>query len=166
MNVTITPALLEEKHILEHLMQFYQYDFTEFDNADANEEGLYPYRYLPFYWTESNRHPFLIRVNGKLAGFVLVRLEIDGMIDPPRKVNQIAEFFIMKKYRGQGAGEVAAKWAFDQFPGDWEVAQTTNNFPAQTFWHKTIAGYTQGKFQKVYSNNKTHHGPIQTFNNQ
>ncbi len=35
--------------------------------------GLYDYMYLDHYWTEEGRHPFFIRVDGKLAGFALVR---------------------------------------------------------------------------------------------
>ncbi len=166
MNITLTPATLGEKPILERLMQLYLYDFTEFDGDDVNDQGLYPNTYLPLYWLEPQRHPFLIRVAGKLAGFVLVRVDIDGLIDPPRKVNQIAEFFVLKKYRQGGIGAFAAQATFDQFPGKWEVDQIAENLPAQAFWRKIIARYTNGQFQEVFLNNDNHHGPIQTFNNQ
>jgi len=165
MNITLTPATLEEKPILEHLTQLYLYDFTEFDQADINEDGFFPNKYFPLYWTEPNRCPFIIRVDGNLAGFVLVRLDIEGMLDPPRRVNQIAEFFIMKKYRRCGVGEFAARWTFEQFPGAWEVHEVAENSPAQKFWRKTIGNYTQGNYQEVIFNNQHHHGPIQTFSN-
>jgi len=163
MNTTLTLASLEEKSIVECLMQLYQYDFTEFDGADVGAYGLYPYKYLPHYWIESNRRPFLIHADGKLAGLALVRLNINGMIEPPRKVNQIAEFFVMKKYRRYGIGEFAARWIFDQFPGDWEVEQLAANLPAQAFWRKVIDRYTNGNFREVFFRNGDHYGPIQTF---
>jgi len=163
MNITLTLASLEEKPVVERLMQLYQYDFTEFDGTDVDKHGLYRYKYLPLYWLEPNRRPFLIRADGKLAGFVLVRLDIDGFIDPPRKVNQVAEFFVMKKYRRHGVGEFAARWIFDQFPGDWEVGQLAANLPAQAFWRKIIGRYTEGDFREVFFRNEDHYGPIQTF---
>jgi predicted acetyltransferase len=166
MHLTLTPVPLEEKPILEQLMQLYQYDFTEFDGADADEQGLFPYYDLPAYWIDPSRRPFLLRANGKLAGFVLVRLNIKGRIDPPRPVNQIAEFFVMQKYRRHGIGEFAAKWVFDQFPGDWEVEQLAANLPAQTFWRKIIGRYTNNQFREVYFHDDHHHGPIQTFRYQ
>ena len=163
MNTTLTLASFEEKPIVERLMQFYQYDFTEFDGADVDEYGLYSYKYLPHYWIESNRRPFLIRAEGKLAGLVLVRLNIKGLIDPPRNVNHLAEFFVMKKYRRYGIGEFAARWIFDQFSGNWEVEQLAANLPAQAFWRKVIDRYTKGNFREVFFRNEDHHGPIQTF---
>ena len=166
MNISLTPASLEEKPIVERLMQLYLYDFTEFDGDDVDTQGQYANKYLPLYWEEPNRRPFLIHANGKLAGFVLVRLEIDGLIDPPRKVNQIAEFFVMKKYRRYGVGKFAAVWVFDQYPGNWEVEQIAGNLPAQTFWHKIIGRYTNGNFREEFFHNEHHHGPIQTFSNQ
>ena len=165
MNLALTPVSLEEKPSLERLMQLYLYDFAEFDGADVNDQGLYPYKYLPLYWTEPDRRPFFIRVNGKLAGFVLVRLDIDRLIEPPRKVNQIAEFFVMKKYRRYGVGAFAAQWVFDQFPGDWEVEQIATNLPAQTFWRKIISRYTNGNYREMFLHNEHHHGPIQSFTN-
>ncbi|GAB4581803.1 MAG: hypothetical protein Fur0022_45530 [Anaerolineales bacterium] len=165
MHITVTPAPLEEKFILENLLQLYQYDFTEYDGADANAQGLFPYDYLPAYWVDPNRRPFLIRANDKLAGFVLVRLGIESLIAPPRLVNQIAEFFVMKKYRRHGVGEFAARWVFDQFPGDWEVAQMASNLPAQMFWRKIIGRYTHGNFREVFFQTEDQHGPVQTFRN-
>jgi len=166
MHITLAPASLEEKPTLERLMQLYLYDFTEFDSGDVNEQGLYLYKYTSLYWEEPNRRPFLIRADGKLAGFVLVRLEMDGLIDPPRKVNQIAEFFVMKKYRRYGVGKYAAEWVFDQFPGHWEVEQLATNLAAQTFWRKIIDRYTNGNFREVFLKDDNHHGPVQIFSNR
>ena len=165
MNLTLTPASPDEKPILERLMQLYLYDFTEFDGTDVNDQGLYLDKYLPLYWEEPHRRPFFIRVDGKLAGFVLVRLDIDGLIDSPRKVHQIAEFFVLKKYRRYGVGKFAAKWVFDEFPGVWEVEQIATNLPAQAFWRKIISRYTHNNYREMFLNNEHHHGPIQTFMN-
>lgn len=165
MHLTLTPASLEEKPLLERLMQLYLYDFTEFDGDDVDEQGFYAYPYLPRNWEESNRRPFFIRVDGKLAGFVLIRLGIEGLIDPPRLVNTVAEFFVMKKYRQGGLGEFAARWVFDQFPGHWEIEELASNVPAQAFWRKIISRYTNENFREEDIENNHYRGLIQTFTN-
>ncbi len=163
MNITLTPATLEEKPILERLLQLYLYDFTEFDKDDVNEQGLFAYPALSRNWEDPDRHPFLIRVDGKLAGFVLMREGIEGLIEPPRKVNTIAEFFVLKKYRQGGIGEFAARWIFDQFKGHWEIEELSSNLPAQTFWRKIVNRYTHGDFREVTFENKHYQAIIQTF---
>ncbi len=52
----------------------------------------------------------------------------------------------MKKYRRKGVGKTAAKKVFDMFPGGWEIAQWSNNLPAQNFWKQVISEYTNEKY--------------------
>ncbi len=60
--------------------------------------------------------------------------------------HNIAEFFVMKKYRQKGVGRAAAMKIFNMFRGGWEISQWINNLPAQNFWGKVIAEYTNGKY--------------------
>ena len=60
--------------------------------------------------------------------------------------HNIAEFFVMKKYRQKGVGKEVAGRIFDMFPGGWGVSQWTENLPAQKFWGKVVAEYTNGKY--------------------
>lgn len=160
MHIEVQQASLEDKTILRNLMELYAYDFSEFDECDVDAHGLFGYNRLDHYWTESGRYPFLVRVEGKLAGLVLVRTLDESRTDPIRSV---AEFFILRKYRHQGIGKVVAQQIFDRLPGQWSVAQVENNHPAQAFWRKVIAEYTQANFQETWSNNEEWKGPIQTF---
>ena len=161
MNIEITPASVDERLLLRHLLELYQYDFSEFDGADLNPFGLYDYPYLDHYWTEPERSPFLVRVDGNLAGFVLVARYnyLTGLKD----TWVMAEFFIMRKYRNQGLGEHVARYIFDQFPGTWQVGQIFENPTATAFWRKVIGRYSQGNFQEHGLNNENWHGPVQTF---
>ncbi len=145
MDIEIQPAQLQDKSILRHLMELYVYDFSELEKWDVDEHGLFGYKYLDHYWTEHDRHPFLIRVSGKLAGFVLVRA-IDSSDDEP--THSIAEFFVLRKYRRQGVGRQVAHRIFDMFPGRWSVSQLANNVAAQVFWRKVISEYTGGNFEE------------------
>jgi predicted acetyltransferase len=144
--VKVLRASIHEKLILRHLLQLYLYDFTEFDGDDVDEHGLYHYSYLDHYWTEADRHPYLVRVAGKIAGFALVRVEEDDAGVP---YADMAEFFILKKYRGQGVGQAVAFHLFDLYPGKWEVSEIARNLPAQAFWRKVIERYSGGQFEEV-----------------
>ncbi|WP_248927999.1 GNAT family N-acetyltransferase [Paenibacillus hamazuiensis] len=143
----------EKKAVLRNLMELYQYDMSEFEeDNDVNEYGLFDYKYLDHYWTEEGRHPFFVMKSGKLAGFVLVR-EIIGHVNETTKFS-LAEFFILKKYRGQGIGKEAAYKTFDMFKGRWSVFWLENNLPAKRFWTKSIADYSKGNcIETTYAGN-------------
>ncbi len=144
-EIMINPINENQKSILENLMQLYFYDFSEFNEADVTETGLYgSYPYLDHYWVEKNRYPFFIYVKGKLVGFALViRIHEDEQI-----YYSMSEFFVLKKYRRNGVGAVAAKKLFVQFKGDWRVTQILANQPAQTFWRKVIHEFTDGRYSE------------------
>jgi predicted acetyltransferase len=120
---------------------------TEEENLkDVNEHGLYGYTYFDYYWTEDTRHPFFIRVDGKLAGFALINEYCYVVKEPGTK--SIAEFFVMRKYRRKGIGKSVAVQVFDRFPGKWEVIQHGENEPSKIFWEKVIREYTSGNYRQ------------------
>jgi predicted acetyltransferase len=147
MEIKIITINYEQKSVLRNLLELYKYDFSQYDQEDINESGLYGYKYLDHYWTEEGRHPFFINVNDKLAGFALIR-QID-LDDTNRRTYSLAEFFIMKKYRKKCIGRKVAVELFNRFPGEWKVAQTETNLPAQKFWRKVIGEYTSDNFEEI-----------------
>lgn len=92
MNYQIKRATLEEKEILNNLMQFYMYDFSEYMDLHLEENGKFNDYPLNDYWTEDSNFPYLLTLNGKNAGFVLVKIKNrdDDLYF------SIAEFFIIK----------------------------------------------------------------------
>lgn len=148
MDVTVRVATADEQPIFANLIQLYFHDFSDLrglDGGDVGDDGRFaPYRYLNLYWIEPSRHPFLIRVDGKLAGFVLVR-EGSALTGDPG-VRDIAEFFVLRKYRRHGIGTRAAVCVFDRFPGAWEVRQIAANAGGRAFWRRTISDYAGGRF--------------------
>lgn len=116
-------------------MEFYSYDWSELDGRDVDEHGEFGYPWLDHYWTDENRHAFLIRVEGQLAGLALVRQE---------QRTEMAEFFVLRRYRRHGIGTTAAREVFRRFPGPWQVMQHVTNPGATAFWRKAIpAGYAE-----------------------
>ena len=142
MDVSVDAARLDEKPIIARLLQLYHYDFTEFLDLHLGPDGEYAYRYLDLYWAPEpgdDRFPFLIRVDGELAGFALVRHVNDHYL--------MAEFFVMRPFRRTGVGAIAATEVFKKFPGEWIVHQVPRNLPAQAFWRRIIGEFTDGKFE-------------------
>lgn len=157
-TVRLVPAEKQDKEVLRQLMELYLYDFSEFTGEDVDRHGRYSYDYLDPYWTEKERHPFLLMVDERLAGFVLVRGKADS---GERPLHYIAEFFVMRKYRRQKVGRAAAFLAFDRFPGRWRVSQIDGNLPAQQFWRKVIGEYTGGSYRE--GPNESDDGVMQEF---
>ena len=139
-------ASVADKAVLSRLLQLYLHDFSEFDGTDVGPHGEFDYRYFDNYWTESERHPFLIEVSGATAGFAFVRTG---------SPHDMAEFFILRKYRRQRVGRTAACLVLAEFAGDWQVRQLWSNPPATTFWRSILP------YQYVDSSNDD--GPIQLF---
>ena|ERR1700758_3952482 len=72
-NIELELAVHEQSPILANLLELYAHDFSEFQPLDIGSDGRFGYKYLPLYWSESNRHPFLIRFDAKLTGLALVK---------------------------------------------------------------------------------------------
>ena len=145
-HVEVVDAAITDKPVIRQLLELYQYDFSEFVEADVNEQGLYGYEYLDNYWTDADRDPLLLKVDGNWAGFALVRTG---------SPHDMAEFFVMRKYRRSGIGIEAARAVFARFPGAWQVRQMTSNPSSTIFWRRAIpVPFEEGTHAS---------GPMQTF---
>lgn len=160
-EIKIEQILIEQKSVLVQLMELCNYDFSIYEDADLNEYGYYGYSHIDDYWNEDGRFPYLIRVNEKIAGFVLVcsHCKYNKSSNP----HNIAEFFILQKYCRTGIGKYVAKKIFDMHKGGWEVMQLPKNIPARKFWKAVIQEYTNGVFNECGSLEEEHVGFV--FNN-
>lgn len=84
-----------------------------------------------------------------------------GEGDP--EVMDVAEFFVMRKFRRLGVGRACARRAFDRFPRCWEVREQRSNTPAIAFWRATISDYTSGRFHEEFVDDERWRGPVQSF---
>ena len=161
--ISLDPASTAERPVLENLFQLYAYDWSELGSLDVGRDGRFAVPSLDAYWQEGHHHPFLIRVDGRLAGFVLIAAR--SRLTGAPGVFDMAEFFVMRKYRRQGVGFAAASAAFGRFPGRWEVRQRDENAAATMFWRRVLARYTGGSYDELRSDSPTWVGPVQTFTN-
>ena len=140
LNIEIFPAAQEQESILANLLELYAHDFSEFHDVEIGADGRFGYKNLSLYWAEPNRLPFLVWVQGKLAGLVLVKSgsEVSGS----QIVWDMAEFFVLRGYRKRGIGTYVAHEVWRKFPGQWEVRVMESNSAACEFWERAIAVFT------------------------
>jgi predicted acetyltransferase len=136
-HLEVIPAAPDQESILANLLELYAHDFSEFHNLDLGTDGRFGYGSLPLYWSEPERHPFLSRMNGELAGLVLVKKgsEVSGN----ENVWDMAEFFVLRGYRRRGIGTQIAHEVWRRFPGPWEVRVMQSNVPACEFWAHAVS---------------------------
>lgn len=132
-QVELIPAVPEQQPVLANLLELYAHDFSDFLQLELSEDGRFGYSHLPEYWSEPDHYPFLIRADGKLAGFVLVQRKSDAW--------DVAEFFVVRAYRRHGVGTQAAHQLWKQFPGIWQVRVRTANASALRFWTASISAF-------------------------
>lgn len=161
MVTTVSPAAAAEESVLRNLAQLYAYDFADIMGWDIPDSGRFPDAIVDGCFAGELRHPFLLRAEGRLAGFAIV--DIRSRLSGEEGVRDMAEFFVARPLRGRGVGAAAARALFDRFGGRWEVRQTPQNGPAQAFWRKVIAAYTGGAFSDVLLDTSAWRGPVQSF---
>ena len=146
-------------------MELYVHDLSAlFAQVKLGEDGRFGYPALPSYLSgENGRSAFVLRHEGCVAGFVLVRRGSPASDDP--SVLDVAEFFVMRKFRRHGVGTVVATRLFVSFRGHWEVRELQTNPPAISFWRRVIALYTNGNFEETLFDDDRWRGPVQSFRN-
>lgn len=144
MKISVDPAGKQERDIIFNLLQYYLHDFSEFEDDTTDERALYDYPYLDFYWSEPDRYPYLIRLNNNIAGFALVRTDMDP--GNGETFMEMAEFFVLRLFRKQGVGNFAAIALWNQFPGPWHVSVLNSNKAAYPFWKNAIEQYVKDQY--------------------
>lgn len=139
-EVEIVRAAPEQEPLLANLLELYAHDFSEFSELKIGEDGRFGYPYLSLYWKEPRRHPFLIKADGQLAGFVL--LQKGSQVSVDTEIWDVAEFFILRGYRRHGIGMKAAHAVWKMFKGKWEVRVMEQNNQAKGFWSRAVNEFT------------------------
>ena len=124
----------KDKNIIFNLMQLYTYELSFYEDEtthfELQENGLYKI------------------CDGKIAGFVLERFNEDGM-------NEIAEFFVLNKYRKHGAGTFMANEMFKKYKGKWEIKTLLRKKQAQEFWRKVVKDASRGNYEEHFIRDNT-----------
>lgn len=144
-GVELVRATAGQAPVLANLLELYAHDFSEMLDLRIHEDGRFGYPELPRYWQEETRFPFLVWVDGFLAGFVLVCQGSRLRADP--RVWDMAEFFIARGYRKRGIGAAVAHETWRRFPGPWEIRVLERNQAARAFWRAAIGAFTHARVE-------------------
>lgn len=120
---------------IENLMQFYNYDLSESYPLSFDETGLYALRPKQAYWSTPTVHPYLIDVDGELAGFAVVDQEVVA----PTSTFNLGYFFVGRRFRQKGIGKQIVCQLLQRYPGTWEIYHLRENEAARRFWSSVIA---------------------------
>ena len=145
-TVTLDVATPADSVLLANLLELYIHDMSEvFPHVQLGPDGRFGYRHLPLYWSEPDRRfAFLIRCDGRIAGFSLVTRGSPAVSDPD--VLDLAEFFVVRQFRRAGVGRQAAFLLWHRLPGTWIVRVLETNRGARAFWRDSVGTFTHGRF--------------------
>jgi len=160
--VTVERVSPGERAALENLCQLYAHDFSEFwagrEDGELQEDGRFPqYIDLDSYWTDADRTPLFIRIEGFLAGFALINSVSHSGLPADHAV---AEFFVARKHRRFGVGLAAAVKILGHRPGQWEMAVARRNVGALPFWRRVAAEVAGPAVEEIDRDNDLWNGPI------
>jgi predicted acetyltransferase len=138
--VTIVQASTSDAATVANLLQLYIHDLSDvFPTVELGSDGRFRYDRLPLYWTETDRRfVFLIHSEGNLAGFAFVTRGSPVSDDPD--VFDLAEFFVIRRFRRAGVGGEAARLLWATIRGNWTVRVVERNTAALEFWEEVIRG--------------------------
>ena len=164
-DLDVARAERTERAAIENLMQLYVHDFSELWAGAARGEVGRDGRFEPYpldaYWLRADHVPLLVRVRNQIAGFVLVNAESHSGQPVDRNV---AEFFVLRKYRRAGVGVAAAHAVFSRYPGVWEAAVVRRNTGALAFWRRAVGGCAQARgFEEIDRTGPDWDGPVLRF---
>ncbi|WP_379993962.1 GNAT family N-acetyltransferase [Devosia nitrariae] len=143
-TVLIVAATAEDKPVVANLIQLYLYDMTAELPFPVGRDGKFEYDYLDRFW----QYPYLVLVDDELAGFALV---IDSCpVTSAAPCFFMAEFFVLKAYRGQGVGRAAFADILRRHHGRWHIGVIDRNEGANAFWARALADRDAATFNRQF----------------
>ena len=164
MSLAIVRAACGDGAVLQNLFQLYTHDFSEFWAGSARGElgadGRFTDYPLEPFFGRPNWSAWLLTAGEAPAGFALINDAAHSGL-PARR--SMAEFFVVRKHRGQGAGRAAAQTLIAAEPGSWEIAVARANTGALAFWRKVAAACAAGPVEALDIASPDWNGPVLRF---
>jgi predicted acetyltransferase len=141
-QIELRQAEQSEHQLIVNLMQFYNYDFSEWIPLSFAADGFFAIRPKLEYLSRSTTIPLLILVEAEVAGFVIV----DDEVHVAGAQHNIGYFFVARRYRGLGVGTQVVSDLLCKLPGRWQIWHVAENLGAAAFWAKAIPVVSGGKY--------------------
>lgn len=144
-EIRLEVATKVQRSLIENLFTYYVYDMSEFMAWNPDEMGQYSFNstILDAYWQQGDHTPYLIMVDGNVAGFALVR-----RYPTAAHVWDMGQFFVLRKYKGQGVGKCVLEKIVKAHPGQWQIRVLKENMGAQLFWQSAVRALVSEAYQQ------------------
>jgi len=164
-TLTLSAISQADGPLLGNLLELYIHDLSAiFVDVQLGPDGRFGYPSLPSYLSgSSDRFAFLIRCEQLVAGFALVTRGSPVAKDP--SVLDIAEYFVLRRFRRCGVGRAAAGLLWDRLPGAWTVRAADVNPDAVAFWRRVVATYTNNSASESEHRDGSKNWVVFSFNN-
>ncbi|MCY1425107.1 hypothetical protein D9M71_408870 [compost metagenome] len=126
----------EHAELIRNLYQFYAYESSDWEQEDVEADGRFYIHeeHLARYWQEPQWSANLVLLDGLIAGFLLIeRSELPGV-----DALELADLFILKKYRRQGIGQALATQVLTSGAEAWLVRFYRQDETALAFWRAVL----------------------------
>lgn len=126
----------EHAELIRNLYQYYAYESSDWEQEDVEIDGRFYVHeeHLARYWSEPQWSANLILADGFIAGFLLIeRSELPGL-----DALELADLFVLKKYRRLGIGRALATQVLLSGDSPWLVRFYPQDEPAQAFWRAVL----------------------------
>lgn len=164
MSLAIVRAAASDSALLQNLFQLYTHDFSEFwagsGRGELGADGRYTDYPLAAFFERPGWSAWLLKAGEAPAGFALLNDHIHSGLSARRSM---AEFFVARKHRGQGAGRAAAQALIGAEPGSWEIAVARANTGALAFWRKVAGACAAGPVEELDIASPEWNGPVLRF---
>lgn len=117
------------RSVLENLGQLYRHDLSEGLAHLPNDDGTFNNRRLDVFRSgaDPTLRAWLIRVGGRLGGFVMTHTDDQGR-------HHIGDFFVVRALRRRGIGHEVIRRVLAAQPGQWQIGFQDYNRGARQFW--------------------------------
>ena len=96
MNISLYKAGINDKALLDNLLQLYLHDLSEFMHIEVGPNGKYEQNISSKYVSSFDRSAYIIHAEYHIIGFVLV--------EPTQDVTNVKDLFVLNMWRGKGVG--------------------------------------------------------------
>jgi len=134
--VELIQTIPEQAQLIRNLYQFYAYESSDWEQEDVDVDGRFYIHeaHLARYWQDPQWSANLLLVDGYIAGFLLVeRSELPGI-----HALELADLFILKRYRRKGIGHALATQVLSGGEADWLVRFYDQDEVSQAFWRSVL----------------------------
>ena len=136
MSLQLIATTAEQLPLIRNLYQFYAYESSDWEQEDVEGDGRFYIHdeHLARYWQDPQWSANLLLVDGYIAGFLL----IEGSEIPGMDALELADLFILKRYRRKGIGRAIATQVLCSGEANWLVRFYDQDEVSQAFWRTVL----------------------------